>query len=430
MNATARHVFVVPTHRPIAERALLRQFLEVERASRNFDVDMPLAYVDEGASNRSALSAMARRFPDVKAHYFTGDEVRHIYAGLARGLGAEAAMAFQHVAPDGHVNYGNTFNKLYLVAAVLGATRLHRRDSDTYAQELDPVRLLFPIDVELEFLGRGEGLERPLVVGGGYTGKWSIDIDHLIDDSDSTDLRRFFRALSIPEHEHDVVIHEHIRGNAAPYRGDQVELGSHKEPDCGNLAMAEIFDQVPCSPVRYALGGDYFTFSAAIEAGFARAYHNRSVVHAYTPCRYDSTDKIFGYWRATAALVVYQHFYRCYWPSLRVAAAARPLASVEELPALVLETLSDYRRDYFARPSDLNGRMQDFYEVIAKKGEPLLRQALLQIRERQAEVVQLVHGSIEPHLQLLASWPEIMAAAREYGASAAAKSLIAATRVA
>ena len=97
------------------------------------------------------------------------------------------------------------------------------------------------------------------MVGGGYAGKWSIDIDHLIHQTNREPAYRFFRTLSIEPDDFSLVFEEHIQGNSSEYIEDRLEFNSKKEPDCGNVALYDLFRYIPCSPVDYALGSDYFT---------------------------------------------------------------------------------------------------------------------------------------------------------------------------
>lgn len=420
--------YFVPTHRPITAEAGERHFLEVQHARRNCGVDLPLIVVDDGSTNASAMRDWAAKFRDVPAYYFTSDEVTAVYDAVAARLPKAARDALRQLYPDGHINYGRVYNKIYVLAAALGARQVHRRDSDTYAQVVrrnDQDSYLFPVELEVELLDKQvEG--RPVwLVGGGYTGKWSIDIDHLIVDPDTRDLRRFFNCLSIPEEEHDVVLHEHIRGNSAPYQSDKLEVDSNKEPDCGNMAMVEVFEHLPCSPVRYALGGDYFTFACLIEANLGRVYHNRAVVHAHTPCRYDNREKLFGYWRATAALVVYQDFYRAYFRHLRRAAVGHPnVNQAAGLAKLVRESMSEFWHRYLEQPSSVHARLVDFYEVIDKRREPLLTRVLEEIRANEAGIIALVQASVVEHLQLMEHWQTIIDAVKEQRGSSEIASVL------
>jgi len=411
------HIFCVPTHRVIDDTALNRHFLEVAHAQRRWRMRLPLVVADDGESNKEALSTAGARFPDVECYYFTHDDVKSLYDAISRQLPAAACKPFARIYRDGRINYGNVYNKLYVLAALFGARRLHRRDSDTYAQAVvrgSESECVFPVDLELEWLGKVTEHGKILLVGGGYRGKWSIDIDHLIEDPDTRDLRRFFSALSIAEDEHEVVLQEHIRGNSEPYESDVLEFMSVKEPDCGNMALADIFEYVPCSPVPYSLGSDYFTLACVIEGNFARLYHNRATVHAHTACRYDNRGKLFNYWRATACLVVYQHFHRAYWRHLkregfRSGIAARPL---DELTQFVAGTLRTFREEYAARSNDVGARLADFYAVIEKKGEPALSEALARVRANQGDLIEMIMQSIGHHIELVEVWKLVMDAAR------------------
>lgn len=426
--------FFVPTHRPIEATALERQFQEVAHANQVCGALMPLVVVDDGVSNRDALAAAARRFPRVHAYYFTTAEVLSLYGAVAERLSPEQARVFRKVYPDGRINYGNVYNKMFVLAALFGARQIHRRDSDTYAQTVtrgEERAELFPVELELEWLSKRTPCGKVLLVGGGYTGKWSIDIDHLIQDPDTTHIRRFFDTLSIAEEEHDIVLHEHIHGNSASYEGDVLEPCSVKEPDCGNMAMAEVFEYIPCSPVAYALGGDYFTHASIIECGLGRIYHNRAVVHAHSPCRYDQPEKLFVYWRATACLVVYQHFHRAFWRRLKAEAARRltPASPLVEVRDLVLATLRSFADEYRAAPDDVRQRLHSFYELIGRKGEPLLAVALERIRAEESSLIDLVRGAVGDQIELLGAWQFVCEAARAAGSEQAVRARLLACRL-
>ncbi|HTV20021.1 MAG TPA: DUF6271 family protein [Polyangiaceae bacterium] len=426
------HIFCVPTHRKIESQALEAYFLEVQFARRQCGVEMPLVIADDGTSNGEALARHARSFPDVECYYFTRQEVVGLYDVISSRLTAAERDAFRRVYPDGRVNYGNTFNKLYVLASVLGASTIHRRDSDTYAQATPaPPGHIFPIELELRHLGKETPRGPGLLVGGGYRGKWSIDIDHLVADEDKRDLWRFFNTLSIPDHEHAFVLEEHIHGNNVEYDGDRLEPGSIKEPDCGNLAMTRLFELLPCSPVPYALGSDYFTFACIIECNLGRVYHNRATVHAYTPCRYDNPDKLFNYWRATACLVIYQDFYRSYYRHLapRASKLIGPTSSLAQVAELVTETLDEFERQFPATSERVLARLSDLYEVIGKQNEPALTEALLRVENDQLDLVRLIRESVKDHLQLIRAWKAVTASARLAADTHTAREILAAARL-
>jgi len=190
-------VFMVPTHRPIERTALERHVAEIEHARHTLGERIPLVIVENRSDNRDLVYEVAAEHPQLDIYRLDDSDLAEFQEALKRQLHPPSKAALDSISDTGVLNYGNVFNRLYLVASAMGARYLHRRDSDTYAQENEG-RLIPPLDLEMSFLGKvdTEGMTC-FMVGGSYTGKWSIDIDHLIHQPNREPAYRFFRTLSI-----------------------------------------------------------------------------------------------------------------------------------------------------------------------------------------------------------------------------------------
>lgn len=224
----SNRVFMVPTHRPIERTALKRHVAEIENARQTLGERIPLVIVENRSDNQHLISEVAAEHPQLDIYRLDDSDIAEFQEALKRQLPPPSRAALDSISDTGVLNYGNVFNRMYLVASAMGAQHLHRRDSDTYAQKNEG-RLIPPLELEMSFLGEVDTHGMPcFMVGGGYTGKWSIDIDHLIHQTNREPAYRFFRTLSIEPEDFNLVFEEHIQGNASEYIEDRLEFNSKK----------------------------------------------------------------------------------------------------------------------------------------------------------------------------------------------------------
>jgi hypothetical protein len=414
----ARHIFAVPTHRRIPAFSLDSFFDEVRHARISRGIEMPLVIADDGVDNTSSIALAQERYPDVCCVRFGDADVAALFDAMQAQLGAAPREALRFVRDPRRPNYGNAYNRLYLIAAMFGAQVLHRRDADTRAQlvrdangQLEP---LHPIELELAHIGRTVDGRRVTLVGGGYSGASSMDIGHL--SADVTLLRRFYRLLSVSDELSDRLL-------AAPavdpsHRGEPLAFNGPATPECGNIAIGDAFELLPCSPAPYALGTDYFTLNCLFRLDFGRLTHNRNVVHAYTGCRYDTSEKLYFYWRGMAAFVLDQSFYRPL--QRRLACEHGSLGRADNLLHARDAVVNAMRRHRQLVPvADHGAMVAEFLELAGLKPDPRMAQILARLHSEQAVLIEQMQLAIDHHAMLIDAWPDIIRAAKAVGATSA-----------
>lgn len=126
---------MVPTHRPIERTALERHVAEIEHAQRTLGERIPLVIVENRSDNRPLISEVAAKHPKLDIYRLDDSDLAEFQEALKHQLHPHSRAALDSISDTGVLNYGNVFNRLYLVASAMGARYLHRRDSDTYAQK-------------------------------------------------------------------------------------------------------------------------------------------------------------------------------------------------------------------------------------------------------------------------------------------------------
>lgn len=412
-----RHIFSVPTHRRIQDNALEGFFMELEYARQACGLEIPLIVLDDGTDNRQTLAAAASRHSSVPCFRLDLQDMDVVYDHLIKMLSERSRQAVALLRSAVRPNYGNAFNRLYLIAAMMGATHLHRRDSDVCPQYLarpdGSLAPLLPIELEVQYLGKVVDDRVVQFAGGGYTGMESLDVAHLSKDGDTGPLRRFYRLLSISDDICDAILRAESATERLPYGGDELVFDGFRTPHCGNLAIGPVFELLPSSPAPYALGTDYFAINCLNKLGFGRLTHNRDLAHEYVAERDDSHAKLVGYWRGIFGLVLYQQFYRPQQHML-FEQWGDQLAREGSLPAArdaVVESMQHCLSGWSF--PDVQSTMDEFQALAALKSDPRMPPVLAELRSQQQPMFDSMRRAIDEHLALIAAWPEIVAAARD-----------------
>jgi len=192
-------------------------------------------------------------------------------------------------------SYGAGPNKAALLACALGASWLHRRDSDTKPQ-LYKGQPLYPVELESRILGLSltqcvdflpaQHLttgDRILGIGTDYQGLAAHD-------------RMEFQKISpelLIEHERlenpgeslvglqERVERKFINRDQKPYAEDIIEVDRYGQSEMGAFAVAELFRYLPEMPITDTLGSDYFLKSLIYRLNLPALYHNRRVEHSH-----------------------------------------------------------------------------------------------------------------------------------------------------
>ncbi|MFF3071293.1 DUF6271 family protein [Kitasatospora sp. NPDC057904] len=304
-----RICLTLPTNRACAG-TIAATGAEAAYAARAFDVEVHLLILDsadgptydEHAKAVAALPATEH----VVVHHLDEDAQRDFLRDvIARSELPDAEHLLELMLPDA-VSYGACTNRAFLIAAALGCTSVHRRDSDSRYQLIDgePV---FPVDHELATLGRraadaagsvtGNTLDpahanKPVsLVGASFIGEPSVDIGEMREAD--PDVHREVVGLWAPtgateEERRELVAESFAGAGSEPFTHDRavLDLPDIWRVDMCNIALDhEVYERVPLPPATATIGSDYFLLHLVRDATLPGVVHNRHIVNYYTPER-------------------------------------------------------------------------------------------------------------------------------------------------
>ncbi|MGQ2283048.1 DUF6271 family protein [Apilactobacillus kunkeei] len=186
-------------------------------------------------------------------------------------------------------SYGKMVNKISIIANILNAQYIHRRDSDVYIQETRDETT--PLIAEVCAFKNDP---KCMMVGSSYIGAWGIDYSDVEDDIDT--LRKLF-SLSKPsytdEQLDDYINNKYILGSKEHFDGNLI-FSERKANyiDAGNFALKDIFQYIPVSPADVTSGTDYLYNTVLGKSDWKMLYHNDRVIHRYATDRYQRINHI------------------------------------------------------------------------------------------------------------------------------------------
>ncbi|MFJ9607691.1 DUF6271 family protein [Kitasatospora sp. NPDC101176] len=283
---------------------------EAAFAAARFDVRVHLLLLDSAdpavfrrhAEAVAALPAVER----VTVHHLDEDAQRAFLRDVIERSGAAGPERLLDLMLPDAVSYGACTNRAFLLAAALGCTSVHRRDSDSHYQLLEgePV---FPIVPELAALGLKAAdaaaavtdhtldpahADKPVaLVGGSFVGELSVDLAEIRD----LDPQAYHRVVALwaptgasEEERRELVAESFTGGGTEPFGGDRavLDLPDIWRIDMCNVAIDhEVYERVPLPPATDTIGSDYFLLHLVRDATLPGVVHNRHIVNYYTPER-------------------------------------------------------------------------------------------------------------------------------------------------
>lgn len=407
------HIYAIPVHREIGEHFLRDYFDEVSFANKKMNAEVPLVVFEDNVScvNKKAIEEMKKEYPEVKVVYFSREDTVQAYNLIQTKLKDEHKRVFKKLYPNEHVNYGNVFNRIFIFAMLMQADRIHRRDSDILIDRSIHGEKVYPIENELHYLGKEIEGKIVYLCGGGYKGKYNLDIESLIEDGDYKLVRELFTCMSIPEAHHDDIINDEILGNNKPFEQDKVRFDSRDYPECGNISLYKLHRYFP-SPVQdYILGSDYFFIDMAVHSKLHVTYHNRAVIHSYTTERKVNLRKVYNYWKGFLMLIDSQIFYRNYYEKFidhknynEMNFETHIGEGVNDMEAF----LTDFCENYMEQRKD---KLLSCINLLRKAKDSQLKETadMLNNPEICTEILRLTEQSIKEHMELIKAWSDIAA---------------------
>jgi hypothetical protein len=279
---TALSLFVIPTDRPCGPQLKSYQSDIAKLAAKQNvyvmvleDRALPESVTDQ---HRAAITDVVSAIDGIDGSVFSNDEWRALTADRAWPSFAH------HLISDEQESYGRAFNKCALVAAALGATAIHRRDSDTSLPGLCDDWDIYPSDIESDVLNN----KLFDVVGGNYWGNWNVALGPLADEPER--LRLILSAHGIPKVGQDNIINEQLPRAKEPPKPDRGGVTRGAYPDLGNCAFrADAALAFPAPLVPDTVGTDYLFLAFAVRLG-------RAWLHGVNMRHVHSTDRTgYGY---------------------------------------------------------------------------------------------------------------------------------------
>ncbi|WP_019912165.1 DUF6271 family protein [Paenibacillus sp. HW567] len=328
-------MFAIPTNRLVLPAV---QSVPIEMTSmrkRGIDPE-ELIILDNGPSqvverNKRDLEALQKTTPIRIIHHDLNDQFEWIRDLAEHGQWDVAELIRLLYPHPEEVDYGKVFNMLYLAAARYGRKVIHRRDSDCYTPLGD--ESLYPVWGENQFIGKkvSEVLhmadtcecltdelltEEIWIAGSDYTGDWNVNLE-LLQQHNSQTLNEFLTLLSIPPTRIPAYIDAKYRDNELNLRTrpllitcgqlpDIPEIVPHY-PECGNIAMMEIFKWIPNFIGSRCIGFDYHTYILGALLKVPAVYHTKRIIHAHDYSR-KQKDATLNYFRGIAKLADYNLF--------------------------------------------------------------------------------------------------------------------------
>jgi hypothetical protein len=401
-----RICLVVPTNRECTA-TLAEVVAEADHAAAHCGADVRLLVLDSSDEFEAHAGVLAGR-DDVQ--HLGEARQRDFLQRVIRTAGvAKPDLMLDLLLPRG-LSYGACTNRAFLVAAALGCTSVHRRDSDLYFQT-QAGRKLFPIEVELSALGRParevvttedrlEPSRRDLavqMVGASFVGDMSVDIEEIRSHEAYYDLVSLWAADGTSEQDKRALVEESFTGSAA-FDVDRSLLAvvDPMRVDMHNIAFHTLHERVPLPPATDTIGSDYFLIHVAARAGLPGVLHNRHIVNFHTDER-KSDEGFVAYQLRFAKFILSMYYFHFIYERMTTDDPADIAAIVREstwqprepneAKAVLLEQA--YRR--------LGGR----FTVVADR-----------VREQRDDLLIEARRDIDDYALLIDAWADLIAAAR------------------
>lgn len=400
-----RICLVVPTNRECSA-TLAEIVAEADHAAR-LGADVRLLVLDSSDEYAAHARVLAGR-PDVR-HL---DEVRQrdfLQRVIATAGVAKPDLMLDLLLPGG-LSYGACTNRAFLVAAALGCTSVHRRDSDLYFQTRAG-RKLFPVEVELSALGRparevvttenrldpGRRDLAVQMVGASFVGDMSVDIADIRGHEAYYDLVSLWAAEGTTEQEKRALVEESFTGSA-PYDVDRSTLAvvDPMRVDMHNIAFHSLHEKVPLPPATDTIGSDYFLIHVAARAGLPGVLHNRHIVNFHTAER-KSDDGFLAYQMRFAKFILSMYYFHFIYQRMTTddpAAIAALVRASTWQPRETNEAKADLLERAYRR---LGGRFTAVADRVRDQRDILLIEA---------------RRDIDDYALLIDAWADLIAAAR------------------
>ncbi|OLZ63369.1 hypothetical protein AV521_39090 [Streptomyces sp. IMTB 2501] len=303
----------LPTNRACSA-AIAALHAEAAYATDRFGVDVQLLILDSSddrtRGGHARTVAALQPVPHVTVHHLDEYAQRIFLLRTIERAGLPDPDRLLRLMLPPTVSYGACTNRAFLLAAALGCTSLHRRDSDS-AYQFQAGQPVFPVHHELPHLGRPaneaagavtrtdlppELRQRPVsLAGASFIGELSVDIGEIqrLDEGVYHDVVSLWAPVDWPEERKRRLVEESFTGaGTAPFTEDHstLTLVDPMRVDMCNIAFDRaVYERIPLPPATDTIGSDYFLLHLIHDARLPGILHNRHIENFHTPERRTGT---------------------------------------------------------------------------------------------------------------------------------------------
>jgi hypothetical protein len=420
-------MFAIPTNRLVshAARSILREMHLIQESGVDPEELVILDNSTEEIVWHNARELeLLRRETRIPIHHVTPSGQLQWIDALARETGQERGVLRDLLYPEPNTgDYGKVFNLLYLLAAAHGRRVIHRRDSDCSTEGLAWEQ--YPVLGEARFLGKTlaqaqagvDTVERLpaaslhkeiLIAGSDYIGNWNLDLMDL-EAYHPQAMSVLLKLLSVPPQQIPDYLHAKYRGRNEEYRprpllitcegGAETPEITPYYPECGNLAMKDIFRRIPNFIGARCTGFDYHTYILGTMLGVPAVYHRNKAVHAHDEVRRQQRN-LKAYWTGIIKLADYNHFITAFGQSEAFVRLTGPHLPEGAAIARALSACQEARS--WADRLELIGRIAE--EVLRASGEPAYVEAAHWLQQRGESLLEEIDQDYHRSIVLQRDW--------------------------
>lgn len=315
-------LFVLPTHR-FCEKAVASALDEAVILKKD-RCDVRILVLDNSKNDIYCCNAIAiNKLQDrgITIYHIGMQKIKDFIFMLSDNCSIPFNELMELLYPD-KIDYGKIFNLLYLIAILLGADNIYRRDSDCFANLLDEEK--YPIQIEKHFLGKNvhnisgakiqneikyDNDEEICIVGGEYIGNWDLDTQK-VNEANPDAMKYMMLICGIPEESIEEQFNEKYeeqeKFDETPILSSNFEVS--QSPECGNISMHKVYRYIPNFIGENGIGFDNHTYFVTFEVKVPVIYHFNSISHIHDENRNNDIN-LFRYWRGIAKMVDFDTYH-------------------------------------------------------------------------------------------------------------------------
>ncbi|WP_124065035.1 DUF6271 family protein [Clostridium sp. E02] len=425
-----KHVYTIGTERRLIPEFVGTYFKEIENMQKTTNEETTLVIIDEcndEAARANDIILKKNKRSGVNYIHFDKEKQYELFHYLRNNCSDSSIVDLLDF--EGY-SYGRVMNKQFLVASMLNANFLHRRDSDV---KIIDDTFGFPSKFENKYLGKkvkdvnyhvngkeNHSLEQVIyMVGSGYSGKssWKADFGIFLE-KDMNLISEVAKLFNYDDSLMKEYMNEIVDGNVN-IEGDELFLPLHNHPNpvCGNISMYEVFKHLPCSTMESTIGSDNLIREFLKRVGMPIIYHSNFVYHEFGKDRDNSDIKyLLSYWpRMINKLIYYKMIENLIFKNQKL--KSDTIKNVEDVDFKNLINREKLTYDYVYSTAN---ECIDLFVNIMKKGKNFKFKLLIehfQNEEFLRNTADNMYNGMVNGDKLLRDWEEIIYLCENYSVS-------------